>query len=60
MKDGHYITTVIFGNTEIELYGYNHDISYAYINDHDATEMFISLDVFSKLIDAAYDNRPWA
>jgi hypothetical protein len=60
MKDGHYICTVIFGNNEIELYGYNQEITYAYIKDIDVTEMFNELKVWNYIEDAAYAEKPWA
>ena len=54
MKDGHYINTVIFGNTKIELRGYNSEITYAYIGDHDITEMVNELDLWPKIEDELY------
>jgi hypothetical protein len=55
MKDGYYINTVIFGNTEIDLYGYNNEITYAYIGDHDISEMVKSLDLWKKIEDELYE-----
>jgi len=49
MKDGHYIGTAIFGNTEIEIRGYNGHQEYAYIGDHDITEMVNELDFWHKI-----------
>jgi hypothetical protein len=46
MKDGHYINSVTYGNTQIELRGYNNEISYAYIGDNDITEMVYELDLW--------------
>ena len=49
MKDGHYIDSVTYGNTQIELRGYNNEISYAYIGDNDITEMVYELDLWEKI-----------
>jgi len=46
MKDGHYIDSETYGNTQIELRGYNNEISYAYIGDNDITEMVYELDLW--------------
>jgi len=54
MKDGHYINTVIFGNTKIELRGYNGEINYAYIGDNNITEMAWELDLWLKFEDELY------
>ena len=54
MKDGNYIDTVVFGNTEIELRGYNNDVTYAYIGDHNITEMVHELDLWDKFEDERY------
>jgi hypothetical protein len=54
MKDGHYINSVVFGNTEIELRGYNNEITYAYIGDNDITEMVRELDLWQKFDDEIY------
>lgn len=51
MKDGHYIGTAIFGNTEIEIRGYNGQQQYAYIGDHDITEMANELNLWQKIDD---------
>jgi len=48
MKDGHYVGSVVFGNTTIELRGYNGEREYAYIGDHDITEMCNELDCWEK------------
>jgi hypothetical protein len=48
MKDGHLVGNVVFGNTAIELRGYNGHIEYAYIGDHDITEMVNELDFWHK------------
>ena len=48
MKDGHYVDSVVFGNTTIELRGYNGEREYAYIGDHDITEMCNELDCWEK------------
>jgi hypothetical protein len=49
MKDGHYIDSVTYGNTQIELRGYNNEISYAYIGDNDITEMVYELDLWEQI-----------
>jgi len=49
MKDGHYIDLVTYGNTQIELRGYNNEISYAYIGDNDITEMVYELDLWEQI-----------
>ena len=49
MKDGYYIDSVTYGNTQIELRGYNNEISYAYIGDNDITEMVYELDLWEKI-----------
>jgi len=54
MKDGHYIQSVIFGNTRVELRGYNGEITYAYIGNNDITEMAWELDLWEKFEDALY------
>ena len=54
MKDGHYIDSVIFGNTEVELRGYNNEIKYAYIGDQDITEMVYELNLWDKIEDELY------
>jgi hypothetical protein len=54
MKDGHYIDSVVFGDTTIELRGYNGEITYAYIGDNDITEMVWSLDLWEKIEDGLY------
>jgi hypothetical protein len=54
MKDGHYINTVVFGNTKIELRGYNGEMNYAYIGDNDITEMVLELDLWPKIEDEIY------
>lgn len=48
MKDGHLVNNVVFGNTTIELRGYNGHIEYVYIGDHDITEMINELDLWQK------------
>ena len=53
MKDGHFIDSVVFGNTTIELRGYG-EISYAYIGDENITEMVYELDLWDKIEDALY------
>ena len=57
MKDGNYIDSVIFGNTEIELRGYKNDITYAYIGDNDITEMIHELNLWDKIEDELYAQR---
>jgi hypothetical protein len=57
MKDGHYIKSVVFGNTTIDLYGYNSEIEYAYIGDNDITEMVWELDLWDKIEDELYAQR---
>jgi len=54
MKNGHYIDTVIFGNTKVELRGYNNEITYAYIGDNDITEMAWELNLWPKFEDEIY------
>jgi hypothetical protein len=54
MKDGHYINTVIFGNTKVELRGYNNEITYAYIGDNDITEMAWELNLWPSFEDEIY------
>jgi hypothetical protein len=54
MKDGHYINTVIFGNTKVELRGYNNEITYAYIGNNDITEMAWELNLWPKFDDELY------
>ena len=54
MKDGHYIESVVFGNTTIELRGYNNEITYAYIGDNDITEMAHELNLWPTFDDAIY------
>lgn len=54
MKDGYYINSVIFGNTTIELRGYNDHIQYAYIGDNDITEMVKELDLWAQIEDELY------
>jgi hypothetical protein len=49
MKDGHYIDSVTYGNTQIELRGYNNEISYAYIGDNDITEMVYELGLWEQI-----------
>ena len=51
MKDGHYIDSIILGNTKVELRGYNDEITYAYIGDNDITEMVIALNLWQKFDD---------
>jgi hypothetical protein len=48
MKDGHLVNNVVFGNTTIELRGYNGHIEYAYIGDYDITEMINELDLWQQ------------
>ena len=57
MKDGHYIDSVVFGNTEIELRGYNNDITYAYIGDNDVTEMIHELNLWDRIDDELYTQQ---
>ena len=52
MKDGHYIGTVTFGNTKVELRGYGGEIDYAYIGNNDITEMVYELDLWQQFSDA--------
>ena len=59
MKDGNYICHVYIGNTGIYIYGYDHQIEYAYIGDENITEMLMSLNVWDKVVEAAYAVRPW-
>ena len=54
MKDGHYINSVTFGNTEVELRGYNNEITYAYIGDNDITEMAHELNLWPTFEDGIY------
>ena len=55
MKDGHFIDSVVFGNTTIELRGYNGEIEYAYIGDNDITDMACELDLWPKIEDELYN-----
>ena len=55
MKDGHYVGSIIMGNTTIELRGYNGEREYAYIGDHDITEMLCELDLWQR-----FDNELYA
>ncbi len=57
MKDGHYIDSVVFGNTTIELRGYNAEIQYAYIGDNDITEMANELDLWLTFQDEIYAQK---
>jgi hypothetical protein len=57
MKDGHYIESVVFGNTTVELRGYNNEITYAYIGDNDITEMAHELDLWPTFEDAIYAQK---
>ena len=57
MKDGHYIDSVVFGNTTVELRGYNGQLDYAYIGDNDITEMAYELDLWVKFEDALYEQQ---
>ena len=57
MKDGHYIGTVVFGNTKIELRGYGGEIDYAYIGNHDISEMVYELDLWQQFSDAYEDSK---
>ena len=54
MKDGNYYESVVFGNTTIELRGYNGEIKYAYIGDNDITEMLYELNLWDKIDDELY------
>ena len=54
MKDGHYIESVVFGNTTVELRGYNNEITYAYIGDNDITEMVNELNLWAAFEDEIY------
>lgn len=54
MKDGHYIDSIILGNTKVEFRGYNDEITYAYIGDNDITEMVIALNLWQKFDDVLY------
>jgi hypothetical protein len=54
MKDGHYINSVVFGNTTVELRGYNNEITYAYIGDNDITEMAHELDLWPTFEESIY------
>ena len=49
MKDGHFICSCYFGNTLVDLYGYDGDISYAYIDDEDITEMLYEFKAWDKV-----------
>ena len=53
MKDGYYITCVYFGNTLVDLYGYDGEIEYAYIGDENITEMLLELKVWDKVVEEA-------
>ena len=57
MKDGHYIDSVVFGNTTVELRGYNAEIKYAYIGDNDITEMVNELDLWLTFQDEIYAQK---
>ena len=57
MKDGNYIDSVIFGNSEVELRGYNGEIKYAYIGDNDITEMVHELDLWPTIEDELYAQK---
>ena len=57
MKDGYFIDSVIFGNTEVELRGYNGEIKYAYIGDQDITEMAYELDLWPQIEDELYAQK---
>ena len=57
MKDGHYIDSVVFGNTTVELRGYNAEIQYAYIGDNDITEMANELDLWLTFQDEIYAKK---
>jgi len=54
MKDGHYIDSVVFGNTTVELRGYNNEITYAYIGISDITEMVNQLNLWPTFEDELY------
>jgi hypothetical protein len=54
MKDGHYIDSIILGNTKVELRGYNNEITYAYIGDNDITEMVNELNLWPIFEDEIY------
>jgi hypothetical protein len=54
MKDGHYIDSVVFGNTTVELRGYNNEITYAYIGINDITEMVNKLNLWPTFEDELY------
>lgn len=56
-KDGHYIESVIFGNTTVELRGYNAEITYAYIGDNDITEMANELNLWPTFEDEIYAQK---
>ena len=53
MKDGYLITSVYFGNSLVDLYGYDNEIDYAYIGDENITEMLIELKVWDKVVEEA-------
>lgn len=57
MKDGHYIDSIVFGNTTVELRGYNAEIQYAYIGDNDITEMANELDLWLTFQDEIYAQK---
>lgn len=57
MKNGHYIELVIFGNTTVELRGYNGEITYAYIGDNDITEMAHELNLWPAFEDEIYAQK---
>ena len=57
MKDGHYIDSVVFGNTTVELRGYNAEIQYAYIGNNDITEMANELDLWLTFQDEIYAQK---
>ena len=57
MKDGHYIDSVVFGNTTVELRGYNAEIQYAYIGDNNITEMANELDLWLTFQDEIYAQK---
>ena len=58
-KDGYLICSIYIGNTSVDLYGYDNEIEYAYIDDENISEMFNELGVWDYVRTQAENERPW-
>lgn len=59
-KNGYYAISIYMGNTLVDLYGYDNEVTYAYIGDENITEMLHGLNAWPYVEELAEKERPWS